>query len=617
MPSKRQVVAQPAFSPVLFMTVEGEPMNFFLRPGPIKRKLQPLVSAGGGMLCNVQQPGAILLTDPEDRSVIPESTAHWYVSTQYIYDCVEKNEQLNLEDYRLNPEKVQRHSARLNNSKNSSPQATGGRSAYTTEEDAAILNYVSKHKTETGGNRLWQEMEKQHVTAHTWQSMKHRYKAQLAKKQTAAVEAEKPEDSKTAEEKTEVEEHQETDAQKSSCEEDVSETDLTQMDVQLVQTGSTPENVDQEQHAETQLLTAETTDAETEKTNEKQKASPVLEQPLRRTTRRQLELEPYGKKLRSSSTQAVRTTSSPQPLKKTKSALQQDTTTDQPAPKKARGKTPRAAAESDEEQSTPAAISKTIQADETNPVPQKGEKKKEKRKLGILELATKEFEDDSESDDLEAPDLQNPAQTAATSTSLHPPPADTTPDPASKQSCTKPGPTETPLSNVEQAQATSNNCAAEKSCLPPAAEPVVSEAVGTTSKAHLFIFDSEPQEDDSQSVSGDRPAAPSEPQPTVNKDAALSLTQDLLEEDKLRIRDLMNQTDKDLISVTKALLKTSGDFSAAKDLLLNPPSISGPFWNRCDDRLLLSAEPISIQRLQEKYGEEMVAKRIVFLEVEG
>lgn len=78
MPSKK-VVAQPAFSPVLFMTVEGEPMNFFLRPGPIKRKLQPLISAGGGMLCNVQQPGAILLTDPEDRSVIPESTAHWYM----------------------------------------------------------------------------------------------------------------------------------------------------------------------------------------------------------------------------------------------------------------------------------------------------------------------------------------------------------------------------------------------------------------------------------------------------------------------------------------------------------------------------------------------------------
>ena len=32
----------------------------------------------------------------------------------------------------------------------------------------------------------------------------------------------------------------------------------------------------------------------------------------------------------------------------------------------------------------------------SNPVPQKGEKKKEKRKFGILELATKEFEDESE-----------------------------------------------------------------------------------------------------------------------------------------------------------------------------------------------------------------------------
>lgn len=29
-------------------------------------------------------------------------------------------------------------------------------------------------------------------------------------------------------------------------------------------------------------------------------------------------------------------------------------------------------------------------------MPQKGEKKKEKRKLGILEMATKEFEDESE-----------------------------------------------------------------------------------------------------------------------------------------------------------------------------------------------------------------------------
>ncbi len=49
-----------------------------------------------------------------------------YVSTQYIHDCIEKDEQLNLEDYRLNPEVVPRHSARLSNNKESGPLLLGG-----------------------------------------------------------------------------------------------------------------------------------------------------------------------------------------------------------------------------------------------------------------------------------------------------------------------------------------------------------------------------------------------------------------------------------------------------------------------------------------------------------
>lgn len=69
--------------------------------------------------------------------------------------------------------------------------------------------------------------------------------------------------------------------------------------------------------------------------------------------------------------------------------------------------------------------------------------------------------------------------------------------------------------------------------------------------------------------------------------------------------------------MTKALLKTSGDFTAAADLLLNRSSVSEPFWSRNDDSLLLSADPVGRQKLQEKYGEENVAKRIVFLEVKG
>ena len=66
--------------------------------------------------------------------------------------------------------------------------------------------------------------------------------------------------------------------------------------------------------------------------------------------------------------------------------------------------------------------------------------------------------------------------------------------------------------------------------------------------------------------------------------------------------------------MTKALLRTSGEFSAALNLLLNPSSVSAPRWNRHDDSLLLSADPVVRQQLQEKYGEANVAKRIVFLD---
>ncbi|MEQ2194080.1 hypothetical protein XENOCAPTIV_022809, partial [Xenoophorus captivus] len=127
----------------------------------------------------------------------------------------------------------------------------------------------------------------------------------------------------------------------------------------------------------------------------------------------------------------------------------------------------------------------------------------------------------------------------------------------------------------------------------------------------------ESQQDDSESLVGEGSASPSHPRASEDKDTAFSLTQAQLEEDKQKIRELMNQTNQDLVSVTKALLKTSGDFAAAVDLLLNPLSVSGPLWNRHDDRLLHSGDPTDRQKLQEKYGEESVAKRIVFLQVEG
>lgn len=73
---------------------------------------------------------------------------------------------------------------------------------------------------------------------------------------------------------------------------------------------------------------------------------------------------------------------------------------------------------------------------------------------------------------------------------------------------------------------------------------------------------------------------------------------------------------KDLVTVTKALLKTSGDFAEAHNLLLDLPPSSGILWKCSDDDHLISGDPALRLQLQEKYGEELVAKRVVFLELE-
>lgn len=143
----------------------------------------------------------------------------------------------------------------------------------------------------------------------------------------------------------------------------------------------------------------------------------------------------------------------------------------------------------------------------------------------------------SESGEDEGPDLQNPAETATiqpTSTDPRHPPPDADAD-LSKQSNSEPGPNL--QANGQEAQGSSSSHVPEASC----SKPVAAEAVHVASRAHLFIFDSESQEDDSQSLGNNTGAAA---QPVVSNNAALSLTQAQLEEDKQRIRDLMAQTNQ-------------------------------------------------------------------------
>lgn len=167
----------PDISPDLFLDCNGEPMRFYIRPGPAKAQLYKVITAGGGCLCRVQEPGAILLVDP--KTTLTDNSGQLYVSTQYILDCVKHNQQLDEMNYRLSTtQKIQTRSLR-------SKEGAMGRMGYSAEEDEAILNYMSEHQTEARGNSVWQLMEKQKVTCHTWQSMKDRYLKHLRNRQQA------------------------------------------------------------------------------------------------------------------------------------------------------------------------------------------------------------------------------------------------------------------------------------------------------------------------------------------------------------------------------------------------------------------------------------------------
>ncbi|XP_069824753.1 telomeric repeat-binding factor 2-interacting protein 1 [Dendropsophus ebraccatus] len=78
----------------LFITDLG-PMRFYVRPGPLKRQLSPLITHGGGIMCRVQEPGAFLLAEPGQAQGIQ------YMSSTYITDCVRSNRRLSPRKYRL------------------------------------------------------------------------------------------------------------------------------------------------------------------------------------------------------------------------------------------------------------------------------------------------------------------------------------------------------------------------------------------------------------------------------------------------------------------------------------------------------------------------------------
>nr|XP_061813626.1 telomeric repeat-binding factor 2-interacting protein 1-like [Nerophis lumbriciformis] len=750
MVSEGKNINQHDISPVLFMTVEGEPMSFYLRPGPVKRKLHPLIRAGGGIMCQVQTPGSILLIDPKEKGTLSQSTAHQYVSIQYIHDCVGKAEQLNLDDYRVEANKDPVCSLTIKSS-----YTLKGRHAYSPAEDAAILKYISRRKSESKGNSVWQQMEKEHVTTHSWQSMKAHYKNILTRKLLEDNGAAGEEDGAASEDAGEdgvaagedgvaageggvaagegggaggedggaatgndkeagaatgddgaaagddgaaagddgaagedavaagedavaagedavaagedavaagedavaaavdavaaavdavaaaghaeaaagdAEDNNEM-SDSPSCVKDAaphtepkgppetnSADDLTLIDLifaaekgpsahvqaqvsspvhqekilsplkdkttqeatakdQTCESSQATENMEQqtEQQQVNTLPQTEKAPEDTEPTLLKPRSDVStsdreLEGQMLRTSRRNLELrlvmdseeeeeEPYTRKLRSASAATcVRPVSSSPTSKRTSSAvlsLQEKTREEEPPSKRAKETSlaqDEEAANAEDADQRPATPLTT-----SSPISQLSQSKlgQGERKKTQIEKILREFSSSGESESGEEI-FQTPCETLVS--------ADTSPARPDER-------------HDEQ------ECSGSES-------PTMGPS-RTSRSASLHELGGEFEEEDA----------------TLQERAQV-------DEDMQCIRNLMKQTNQDLISVTKALLKTSGDVSAASRLLSHPTSFNSPFWDRRDDDVLLSADPGPLKQLLEKHGQAGVSKRRIFLNVE-
>ncbi|KAG1933679.1 telomeric repeat-binding factor 2-interacting protein 1-like [Pimephales promelas] len=615
-------------SPVLFLEASGHSMRFYVRPGPTKTQLYPLISNGGGILCRNQEPGAILLVDPGDVTSAMASTGQKYISSKFIRDCVEQNQQLDRDDYVISvgPSVQTRMAARH--------QGTG-RLGYSLEDDAAIVKFMEKRLHEAKGNLVWKEMEKRSVTGHSWQSMKDRFLKHLQHKLTekspkkspskrkALLFTQSPLSKKTATQTSEPEADTDT-SRKSDAVSDSSETQIS-TECPTVRTipppsperaSSPPEAASESLHERQDESRVPVQEQETpgpppsperassppeaasESTHDRQDESrvPVQEQ--------ETSGPPPSPERASSPPEAASESTHDRQDESRVPVQEQETPGPPPSPERA-SSPPEAASESPherqdesrvpvQEQEIPGPeISKSPRLEEdrdgqdipdgSSEQPSLNKTKQttsktataDSKKLGILAKAAREFEDSDVMDESE--EGEDPCEAPIVE-----------PSDAHESSATP-----SMFAREPESQAEHHEEARQESAAPEEEErPGPSSTAFTT---HAIMLNSESREPNHSQAGGT-------PEETLTR----------LKE---QVKSLMRDSKKELVEVTKALLKASGDLARARVYLIDgyDQEIHGPLWNHLDDEVLLLADSYELEQLQLKFGVEEVSRRRAFL----
>ncbi|XP_057562259.1 telomeric repeat-binding factor 2-interacting protein 1-like [Hippopotamus amphibius kiboko] len=185
----------PTHSSTLFVREDGSSVSFYVRPSPGKSRLSTLILHGGGTLCRVQEPGAVLLAQPGEAAA--EASGD-FISTQFTLDCVERNERLELEAYRPGPAPAADEAPETKAggaAAEPEPRPHAGWVVSADANDVAILTCVkerARSASSVTGNALWKAMEKSSLTQHSWQSMEDRYLKRLRGQEQKYLSGEAP-----------------------------------------------------------------------------------------------------------------------------------------------------------------------------------------------------------------------------------------------------------------------------------------------------------------------------------------------------------------------------------------------------------------------------------------
>uniref|UniRef100_A0A8C2DSG8 Telomeric repeat-binding factor 2-interacting protein 1 n=1 Tax=Cyprinus carpio TaxID=7962 RepID=A0A8C2DSG8_CYPCA len=206
-------------------------------------------------------------------------------------------------------------------------------------------------------------------------------------------------------------------------------------------------------------------------------------------------------------------------------------------------------------------------------------------KLGILAKAAREFEDSDVMDESEEGEDPFEAPVAK--------PLDAQESSALPGTLNREPETQTVLNRTGLQEAPEAVCPLSS---PEEERPGPSSTTVSASSSHVFILDSKSQDKHDSQTRGT---------------SEETLSKDLVE----HVENLMIKTKKDLVEVTKALLKASGDLARAQSYLQDGYNheIHGPVWTHLDDEILQLADPYELEQLQSKYGPEEVSRRRDFL----